>query len=128
MSIFRLVRAINWNFLTNANKQTYKIGSRPKKSVNTRLSSLYSLKLVNLPTSHPKPTLTPVTKPILQRRMDYDEDRIYYSYQNLQTRDTNGGAGGTSTSLGNPLDEKEDIPLMAVRRHFREFLRKFLLY
>jgi DNA replication licensing factor MCM5 len=54
--------------------------------------------------------------------MDYDEDRIYYSYQNLQTRDT---AGGGASDSANPIaDDKEDIPLMAVRRHFREFLRK----
>jgi len=54
--------------------------------------------------------------------MDYDEERIYYSYQNLQT-DRERDGGGPSTGENEDMD-KDDVNLQAVKRHFREFLRK----
>jgi hypothetical protein len=52
--------------------------------------------------------------------MDYDEDRIYYSYQNLQT-DT----GRTNDATAEDEDVETDaVNLQAVKRHFREFLRE----
>lgn len=48
--------------------------------------------------------------------MDFDETRLYYSHQALRRTDTNGEADE---------DENEDVvQTNAVRRHFREFLRK----
>jgi hypothetical protein len=53
--------------------------------------------------------------------MDYDEDRIYYSYQNLQT-DT----GRTNDATAEDEDVETDaVNLQAVKRHFREFLREY---
>lgn len=68
--------------------------------------------------------------------MDFDEDRIYYSHQNLAVQ--RGGGGGDGDGTGNAgasdarneatLDlEDGDVDLGAVRRHFREFLREYLL-
>jgi hypothetical protein len=48
--------------------------------------------------------------------MDFDETRLYYSHQALRSDDANGVA---------EEDENEDVvQTNAVRRHFREFLRK----
>ena len=62
--------------------------------------------------------------------MDFDEDRIYYSHQNLAVqRGGDGADGGTAapgagTGTDAILDlEDGDVDLNAVRRHFREFLR-----
>ena len=56
----------------------------------------------------------------IEYSMDYDEDRIYYSYQNLQTDRSGGDNDGR-----NDGDEDEDnVNLDTVKRHFREFLRK----
>ena len=63
--------------------------------------------------------------------MDFDEDRIYYSHQNL-------AAGPNANNNANAADQQrpgqvaeamldlEDgaVDLGAVRRHFREFLRE----
>lgn len=50
--------------------------------------------------------------------MDYDEDRIYYSYQNLQT-----DKGRRKDASAEDEDvETDEVNLQAVRRHFREFL------
>ena len=56
--------------------------------------------------------------------MDYDEDRIYYSYQNLHVNDRN--ARGSTNEHQRERDdfESDNINLQAVKRHFREFLRK----
>ncbi len=53
--------------------------------------------------------------------MDYDEDRIYYSYQNLQS--SNAGNDGPPNAVNDDLDG-DDVNLHAVKRHFREFLSK----
>ena len=55
--------------------------------------------------------------------MDYDEDRIYYSYQNLQASNPSGDDAPPSV-VDDDLDG-DDVPLHAVKRHFREFLREF---
>jgi hypothetical protein len=54
--------------------------------------------------------------------MDFDENRLYYSHQQLQRQDDeNENDDGES----DPNGEVEDsVDLKAVRRHFREFLRK----
>ena len=55
--------------------------------------------------------------------MDYDEDRIYYSYQNLQTQDENDS---TTANLAKDLEmDAENVDSNIIRRHFREFLSKF---
>jgi len=62
--------------------------------------------------------------------MDFDEDRIYYSHQNLAAQRNDGaninapdGAAGQAQAM---LDlEDGDVDLGAVRRHFREFLRNY---
>ena len=60
--------------------------------------------------------------------MDYDEDRIYYSYQNLHTN--NRATRGTNQNPDNDVDELEsdNVNLQAVKRHFREFLSKFISF
>lgn len=57
--------------------------------------------------------------------MDYDEDRIYYSYQNLHTN--NRANRGSNQNPQNDADELEsdNVNLQAVKRHFREFLRNY---
>ena len=50
--------------------------------------------------------------------MDFDESRLYFSHQQLKS--SNDGVEG-----GQAVDASVD--LQAVRRHFREFLRKFIL-
>jgi hypothetical protein len=57
--------------------------------------------------------------------MDYDEDRIYYSYQNLHAN--NRPTRGSNQHPEKDIDDFEsgNVNLQAVKRHFREFLRKF---
>ena len=64
--------------------------------------------------------------------MDFDEDRIYYSHQNLAAgpdANNNGADGQRQRPPGHAeamLDlEDGAVDLGAVRRHFREFLREF---
>jgi len=54
--------------------------------------------------------------------MDYDEDRIYYSYQNLQTQDENDSTSNPAKDL--EMDA-ENVDTNIIRRHFREFLRNY---
>lgn len=59
--------------------------------------------------------------------MDFDEDRIYYSYQNLQSQtDPNNEDTTDQNGINNAniIDDDGEVDLRAVRRHFREFLRK----
>jgi hypothetical protein len=52
--------------------------------------------------------------------MDFDETRLYYSHQQLQRQDAPQDGEGE-----NNVDAQDDqVDLKAVRRHFREFLRK----
>jgi hypothetical protein len=55
--------------------------------------------------------------------MDFDEDRIYYSHQNLQQQERPSTNGVVDTAVDG--DEDENVDLGAARRHFREFLRKY---
>ena len=59
--------------------------------------------------------------------MDYDESRIYYSYQNLQTN-PNGRNDDTNNNEENEIEDLDldNVNLHAAKRHFREFLREFL--
>ena len=61
--------------------------------------------------------------------MDFDEDRIYYSHQNLAASSAGGNAnngGGADQPPPEAMLDLEDgaVDLGAVRRHFREFLRE----
>jgi hypothetical protein len=59
--------------------------------------------------------------------MDFDDDRLYYSHQALQ-QDGNSGRNSDRNAAAAIMDDNDDnVNLMAVRRHFREFLRKFWL-
>lgn len=54
--------------------------------------------------------------------MDFDETRLYYSHQALRRDNVDGDTGADEAEAG---DENEDVvQTSAVRRHFREFLRK----
>jgi hypothetical protein len=55
--------------------------------------------------------------------MDFDEDRIYYSHQNLQQQERPSTNGVVDTAVDG--DEDDNVDLGAARRHFREFLRKY---
>jgi hypothetical protein len=58
--------------------------------------------------------------------MDFDEDRIYYSHQNLAAGSNGGDAAADQPPPEAMLDlEDGAVDLGAVRRHFREFLREF---
>jgi hypothetical protein len=57
--------------------------------------------------------------------MDYDEERIYYSYQNLHSSNQTGDEG-PPTAVNDDLDG-DDVNLDAVKRHFKEFLREFII-
>ena len=67
--------------------------------------------------------------------MDFEETRLYYSHQQLHQPLNNGGDGGAETRADVPAgprpvvgDEDNDdsqVPVQAVRRHFREFLRTY---
>jgi hypothetical protein len=48
--------------------------------------------------------------------MDFDETRLYYSHQALRRDDATWGA--------NDENNEDTVKTSAVRRHFREFLRK----
>lgn len=60
--------------------------------------------------------------------MDFDADRIYYSHQNLHQQQDGSqvGQNPTASSASRLEDEEErQVDADALRRHFREFLRKF---
>lgn len=60
--------------------------------------------------------------------MDFDADRIYYSHQNLHQQQDGSQVGQNPTaSSASRLedDEERQVDADALRRHFREFLRKF---
>ncbi len=48
--------------------------------------------------------------------MDFDENRLYYSHQQLQRPQQQDAPDEE------PLDDEDAVDLNAVRRHFREFL------
>ena len=55
--------------------------------------------------------------------MDFDEDRIYYSHQNLQQQAAPNAAAGAAANNGRLEDEEERaVDSDALRRHYREFL------
>ena len=56
--------------------------------------------------------------------MDFDDDRLYYSHQALQQ---DGNSGQNNLNNAAAVDDNDNVNLTAVRRHFREFLRKFWL-
>jgi hypothetical protein len=57
--------------------------------------------------------------------MDFDEDRLYYSHQQLQTARHDQEDDAAVADATPPEEAEEGAPdLQAVRRHFREFLRK----
>jgi hypothetical protein len=51
--------------------------------------------------------------------MDFDETRLYFSHQQLQTRNDDEEADVPAV---NENDHGDKVDLNAVRRHFREFL------
>jgi len=60
--------------------------------------------------------------------MDYDESRIYYSYQNLQANQNNNDNEAQRGDLDDANDgflDVNNVNLNAVKRHFREFLRNY---
>ena len=59
--------------------------------------------------------------------MDFGEDRIYYSHQNLAAGGANANGGEADQPPPEAMLDLEDgaVDLGAVRRHFREFLREF---
>jgi hypothetical protein len=69
--------------------------------------------------------------------MDFDETRLYYSHQQLQQQSAGTGENGDNedgpdgdaeNAAGVTFNEDDSrVDLQAVRRHFREFLRKLLL-
>jgi hypothetical protein len=64
--------------------------------------------------------------------MDFDETRLYFSHQQLQQQSAGPGddddhADAVNQNQAAGLNVNEDdarVDLQAVRRHFREFLRK----
>mmetsp|Transcript_13691 Transcript_13691/g.20384 ORF Transcript_13691/g.20384 Transcript_13691/m.20384 type:complete len:487 (-) Transcript_13691:8-1468(-) len=58
--------------------------------------------------------------------MDYDEDRIYYSYQNLQADkpDDDDRRPNNTNDDGGDIDA-DAVNLSAVKRHFTQFLRNY---
>lgn len=65
--------------------------------------------------------------------MDFDEDRMYFSRQNLRgNNNTNddeddNGDGAAAQSNGN-LQSDEKVEQKVIRRHFREFLRELIVF
>jgi len=59
--------------------------------------------------------------------MDYDDDRIYYTHQNLASKrqDRYGGDAETTAQATDAADEDEKLDIDVARRHFREFLRNY---
>jgi hypothetical protein len=55
--------------------------------------------------------------------MDFDENRLYYSHQQLQRQEDRNEDDGRESDQDGAVEESVD--LKAVRRHFREFLRKY---
>ena len=55
--------------------------------------------------------------------MDFDETRLYYSQQQLQPAETRNDSGEDQHREGDD-DDENNVDSNAVRRHFREFLRK----
>jgi hypothetical protein len=70
--------------------------------------------------------------------MDFDETRLYYSHQQLQQQSAGTGENGDDedgpdgdaanpNAAGVTFNEDDSrVDLQAVRRHFREFLSKFI--
>ena len=57
--------------------------------------------------------------------MDFDADRIYYSHQNLHQQQDGDGRPEQQQGASRLEDEEERaVDSDALRRHFREFLRK----
>jgi hypothetical protein len=64
--------------------------------------------------------------------MDFDETRLYYSHQQLQQQSGGTGENGDNEEDGDAEnaagvtfnEDDSRVDLQAVRRHFREFLRK----
>ena len=56
--------------------------------------------------------------------MDFDETRLYYSHQRLQRQDAPQDGEGENNNNNNADAQDDQVELKAVRRHFREFLRK----
>ena len=57
--------------------------------------------------------------------MDFDETRLYYSHQQLQSTTAEEENEQQQQAAQTVSQEEEGINLEACRRHFREFLRKF---
>jgi DNA replicative helicase MCM subunit Mcm2 (Cdc46/Mcm family) len=58
--------------------------------------------------------------------MDFDEDRIYYSHQNLHQPTSSEQHSNNDTTINN--NNQDDTPMAdttALRRHYREFLRNY---
>lgn len=63
--------------------------------------------------------------------MDFDETRLYYSHQQLHQQSHSDGDGDADeeTAANRQVvmeDEEDQVPAETMRRHFREFFRKFL--
>ena len=57
--------------------------------------------------------------------MDFDQTRLYFSHQQLQRQDGGGEEGESPETDENQIDDDDiNVHPEAVRRHFREFLRK----
>ena len=58
--------------------------------------------------------------------MDFDENRLYFSHQQLQRR-ANAAEGERNDNEDVDLEDSDNdsADLNAVRRHFREFLSEF---
>lgn len=66
--------------------------------------------------------------------MDWEEPRLYYSHQQLQKQtvdnnndDDDDAILAAAVNNNNSVEEDTPVDLMAVRRHFREFLRNYQL-
>lgn len=60
--------------------------------------------------------------------MDFDETRLYYSHQQLQSgNDDDAEGAGNEPEQVEAESNEDEINLQACHRHFREFLRTFKL-
>ena len=59
--------------------------------------------------------------------MDFDETRLYFSHQQLQTRHDDDNDDDVDAVVQRDDDDVDAVDLQAVRRHFREFLRNYRL-
>lgn len=67
--------------------------------------------------------------------MDFDETRLYYSHQQLQSRPANSNNDEPDWQArvvaddggGDDTEDDRQVDIQAVRRHFREFLRTFVV-